>query len=149
MDQRSGIEMLDMHLKAATYNGNSHPALDWYDGEYREGLEIADGLSELEWFSLRKVFLDRPYLWQEACVYVMGHCEDGGATGMLLDIFKNCPERIACFASVYLYEREFGVIEDSEREIVRTRAEELITDEVWKSFTELYLEALEGIRDRV
>ncbi len=141
--------LLDKHLKENTANGNMHPGENWYEKDYREAEDLVWGFTDLNWHNLKKIFEDRSHIWQEACVFVMGESGSPGSVKMLSDIFIDGGDKIACYAAIFLCDRDMSDFPADQRNIISQRLEELLKDEQYRQYGDHYLISLEKMRERL
>lgn len=142
-------ELFDRHIKEHTANGNMHPSEDWYEKGYRDGENIILGFSDLDWHALKKIFGNRTYIWQEACVFVLGETYSEGAANMLADIFVRGMDNISCYSSIFLSELNLDTFPVDVKKRIRLRAHELFKDSAYKQHGDHYRVSLEKIREKL
>ena len=143
------VDMLDRHIKENTANGNMHPGENWYERDYREAEDMVVRFSDLNWQGLKNIFGDRSQIWQEACVFVLGEASTDGAVLMLGDIFLRGTDGISCYSAIFLSDEDLGALGDSERELIRLRANELLQGGHYKNYGDHYQVTLEKIQDKL
>lgn len=143
------VEMLDRHIKENTANGNMHPGENWYERDFREAENMIVRFSDLNWQGLKNIFADRSQIWQEACVFILGEANTEGSLSMLGDIFLRGTDGISCYSAIFLSAEDMRAIGESERELIRLRADELLQDDLYKNYGEHYQVTLETIREKL
>ena len=145
MANLDATELLDKHLKENTANGNMHPGENWYEKDYREAEDLVWGFTDLNWHSLKKIFEERSHVWQEACVFVLGESGAKGSVNMLKDIFINGEDKIACYTGIFISDQKRNDFNDTERNGIVSRAQDLLQDDKYRKFGDHYRITLDKI----
>ena len=138
-------EYFDRHLIEKTSNGNLHPSDDWYERDYRDAEDMLHAFTDLNWHGLKKIFAERSHVWQEACVFVLGECDNDGSVMTLTEIFLDGSDKIACYTTIFLSIQDAAVYSDNKTKVV-ARVDELMDNDNYKQYGGHYLVALEKLR---
>ncbi len=149
MTNTEAVDMLDRHIKENTVNGNMHPGENWYERDYRDAEDMIVGFSDLNWQGLKNIFGDRPHIWQEACVFVLGEARTEGSISMLGDIFVRGTDGIACYAAIFISQEDLSKLSDTEQQQIGLRVQELLVDDVYKNYGDHYHVSLEKMHEKL
>ena len=149
MSANDPVEILDLHIKEHTANGNMHPGENWYERDYREGEDVLNSFSELQWHGLKKIFGERTHIWQEACVFILGESMSRGSLDMLVDVYLRGTDQIACYVAIFLSDEDLAELDDSVKNSIAAKTADLLADDNYKKYGSHYVVTLEKIRDKL